>query len=81
MEENENLRQEINDLRANIKLNKEIMASFYSQSKNSKDNVIEKLKEENKNLYNIIEKTSKERDLLKKKVIIYFFKFKKIKKI
>ena len=35
MEENENLRQEINDLRANIKLNKEIMASFYSQSKNS----------------------------------------------
>ena len=75
MEENENLRQEINDLRANIKLNKEIMASFYSQSKNSKDNVIEKLKEENKNLYNIIEKTSKERDLLKKKVIIYFIKF------
>ena len=28
MEENENLRQEINDLKANIKLNKEIMASF-----------------------------------------------------
>ena len=51
------------------------MASFYSQSKNSKDNVIEKLKEENTNLYNIIEKTTKERDLLKKKVIIYLFKF------
>ena len=61
MEENENLRQEINDLRANIKLNKDIMASFYSQSKNSKDNVIEK--------------TTKERDLLKKKVIIYLFNF------
>ena len=75
MEENENLRQEINDLRANIKLNKDIMSSFYSQSKNSKDNIIDKLKEENTNLYNIIEKTSKERDLLKKKVIIYFFKF------
>ena len=75
MEENENLRQEINDLRANIKLNKDIMASFYSQSKNSKDNIIDKLKEENTNLYNIIEKTSKERDLLKKKVIIYLFKF------
>ena len=75
MEENENLRQEINDLRANIKLNKDIMSSFYSQSKNSKDNIIDKLKEENTNLYNIIEKTTKERDLLKKKVIIYFFKF------
>ena len=44
MEENENLRQEINDLKANIKLNKEIMASFYSNSINSKDNIIEKLK-------------------------------------
>ena len=75
MEENENLRQEINDLRANIKLNKDIMSSFYSQSKNSKDNIIDKLKEENTNLYNIIEKTTKERDLLKKKVIIYLFKF------
>ena len=75
MEENENLRQEINDLRANIKLNQDIMAPFYSQSKNSKDNILDKLKEENTNLYNIIEKTSKERDLLKKKVIIYFFKF------
>ena len=72
MEENENLRQEINDLKANIKLNKEIMASFYSNSINSKDNIIEKLKEENSNLYNLLEKTSKERDLLKKKVKCYF---------
>ena len=72
MEENENLRQEINDLKVNIKLNKEIMSLFYSNSINSKDNIIEKLKEENSNLYNLLEKTSKERDLLKKKVKCYF---------
>ena len=48
------------------------MASFYSNSINSKDNIIEKLKEENSNLYNLLEKTSKERDLLKKKVKCYF---------
>ena len=71
-DENNNLRQEIKDLKANIKLNKEIMASFYSNSINSKDNIIEKLKEENSNLYNLLEKTSKERDLLKKKVKYYF---------
>lgn len=44
------------------------MSSFYSPSKNSETNILNKLKEENSNLYEILEKTSKERDLLKKKV-------------
>ena len=48
------------------------MSSFYSNSNNSKDLIINKLKEENLNLYEILEKTSKERDLLKKKVKCYF---------
>ncbi len=44
------------------------MSSFYSPSKNSETNILNKLKEENSNLYEILEKTSKERDILKKKV-------------
>ena len=68
MEENENLRQEINDLKANIKLNKEIMTSLYSTTESSKESIFDKLKEENSNLYNSLDKISKERDLLKKKV-------------
>ena len=68
MEENENLRQEIKDLKANIKLNKEIMTSLYSTTESSKESIFDKLKEENSNLYNSLDKISKERDLLKQKV-------------
>ena len=44
------------------------MSSFYSNSNNSKDLIINKLKEENFNLYEILEKTAKERDNLRAKV-------------
>ena len=75
-DENTNLRQEIKDLKANIKLNKEIMTSLYSTTESSKDSIFDKLKEENANLYNSLDKISKERDLLKQKV-----KYKKNKYI
>jgi hypothetical protein len=68
MEENKNLQREIKDLKANLKINKEIMSSFYTNSNNSKDIIINKLKEENINLYDILEKTAKERDKLRTKV-------------
>ena len=67
-DENNNLRQEIKDLKANIKLNKEIMTSLYSTTESSKESIFDKLKEENANLYNSLDKISKERDLLKQKV-------------
>ncbi len=44
------------------------MSSFYSNSNNSKERIINKLKEENSNLYEILEKTAKERDNLRAKV-------------
>jgi hypothetical protein len=44
------------------------MSSFYTNSNNSKDIIINKLKEENINLYDILEKTAKERDKLRTKV-------------
>ena len=68
MEENKNLQREIKDLKANLKINKEIMSSFYTNSNNSKDIIINKLKEENIKLYDILEKTAKERDKLRTKV-------------
>ena len=68
MKENKNLQREIKDLKANLKINKEIMSSFYTNSNNSKDIIINKLKEENINLYDILEKTAKERDKLRTKV-------------
>jgi hypothetical protein len=55
-------------LKANLKINKEIMSSFYTNSNNSKERIINKLKEENSNLYEILEKTAKERDNLRAKV-------------
>ncbi len=67
-DENTNLRQEIKDLKANIKLNKERMTSLYSTTESSKESIFDKLKEENSNLYNTLDIISKERDLLKKKV-------------
>ena len=68
MEENKNLQREIKDIKATLKINKEIMSSFYTNSNNSKDIIINKLKEENINLYDILEKTAKERDKLRTKV-------------
>ena len=55
-------------MKANLKINKEIMSSFYSNSNNSKERIINKLKEENSNLYEILEKTAKERDNIRAKV-------------
>ena len=40
MEENKNLQREIKDLKANLKINKETMSSFYTNSNNSKDIII-----------------------------------------
>jgi len=75
------LQKEIKDLKANLKINKEIMSSFYSNSHNSKEKIINKLKEENSNLYEILEKTAKERDNIRTKVKIlnnnYLIKNKK----
>ena len=79
LEENKNLHQEIKDLKSNLKINKDIMSSFYSNSNNSKEIIIKKLKEENSNLYDILEKTAKERDLFRKKVNNYLTIKKDIK--
>ena len=46
------------------------MSSFYSNSHNSKEKIINKLKEENSNLYEILEKTAKERDITRSKVFL-----------
>jgi cell division septum initiation protein DivIVA len=79
LEENKNLHQEIKDLKSNLKINKDIMSSFYTNSAGSKEIIIKKLKEENSNLYDILEKTAKERDLLRKKVNNYLTIKKDIK--
>ena len=47
-DENTNLRQEIKDLKANIKLNKEIMTSLYSTTESSKERDLLKKKVKNK---------------------------------
>ena len=55
--ENKSLKDEINDLRLNINLNKEIISTFYNNNNNNNLNkdeklifIFNKLKEENKNL-------------------------------
>ena len=76
--ENKSLKDEINDLRLNINLNKEIISTFYSNNKNNNNNknkddnfifLFNKLKEENKNLYNTVERISNEKNSLYTKLL------------
>ena len=69
--ENKSLKDEINDLRLNINLNKEIISTFYNNNNNNNLNkdeklifIFNKLKEENKNLYKTLEKISNEKNSL-----------------
>ena len=62
---------EINDLRANIKINKEIIQSMFTGSKDKSLKIVQQLKEENNNLYSQYESITKERDALRCKVYIY----------
>ena len=59
---------EINDLRANIKINKEIIQSMFTGSKDKSLKIVQQLKEENNNLYSQYESITKERDALRCKV-------------
>ena len=61
---------EINDLRANIKINKEIIQSVFTGSKDKSLKIVQQLKEENNNLYSQYESITKERDALRCKVKI-----------
>ena len=61
---------EINDLRANIKINKEIIQSMFTGSKDKSLKIVQQLKEENNNLYSQYESITKERDALRCKVKI-----------
>lgn len=67
--ENNYLRNENKDLKANIKINKEIIQTFINAPNNEKAyKVIQQLNEENKTLLTQLETTNKERDLLQQKV-------------
>ena len=70
IEENKSLKVEINDLRANIKINKEIIQSMFTGSKDKSLKIVQQLKEENNNLYSQYESITKERDALRCKVKI-----------
>jgi hypothetical protein len=72
-EENKSLRNEIRDLRSNLKINKEIIEGFFNKSSKGDKNAmcIAKLKEENEKLYAQTEKLAKEKDDLRSKVFIY----------
>ena len=61
---------EINDLRANIKINKEIIQSMFTGAKDKSLKIVQQLKEENNNLYSQYESITKERDALRCKVKI-----------
>jgi dynactin complex subunit len=69
-EENKSLRSEVKDLKANLKINKEIIEGFFNASGKGDKNLfyINKLKEENGKLVNQIESISKERDEIRTKV-------------
>lgn len=69
-EENKSLRAELKDIKANLKINKEIIEGFFS-SMNKKDQYamyIIKLKEENSKNSKQIEKITQERDEYRTKV-------------
>jgi len=64
------LLQELNDMRTNLKINKEIIYGFYSilDEKEKNKYYHEKLIEDNKHLSFLNEKTSKEKEDLRQQV-------------
>jgi hypothetical protein len=68
-EENKHLKNEINDLKLNLKINKEIIESFYSGKSKAEISSIfkRKMKEENQNYMEQIQKLNKEKDELRYK--------------
>lgn len=71
-EENKALRTEINDLKINLKINKEIISGFFNL-KNQSEKVnfyIKKITEENEILSKLAERTVREKDELRTKVLI-----------
>ena len=69
-EENKSLRTEIKDLKANLKINKEIIEGFFGSSskKDQHTMYIGKLKEESVKLNKQFEKVTEERNELRSKV-------------
>src|SRR5689334_12882673 len=66
-EENKQLRSEVNDLKLNLTINKEIIDSFYSGKSKADLNFFfqKKMKEEHNNFIEIIDKLKKEKDDLR----------------
>jgi hypothetical protein len=81
-QENNDLKSEIIDLKANLKINKEIIEDFFKKNnlyclQNEKENFyIKKLNEENKILADHMDKLLQEKDELRNKVF-YFFNSRK----
>ena len=83
VEENKSLQAEIKDLRANVKLNKEILSDLMSSmtkssnsnknslSSNSFKSVYNKINQELSSVYEQNEKLSKERNFLRDKILHY----------
>jgi len=74
-EENKNLRTEINDLKINLKINKEIISGFFNlKNQNDKINFyVKKITEENEVLSQLAERAVKEKDELRSKVKLFLF--------
>jgi hypothetical protein len=70
-EENKTLRLEINDLKANLKINKEIISGFFNinYNKDKSKFLLEKISNENKRLSLQLEQSTKDIDILRSKVI------------
>jgi hypothetical protein len=74
-EENKSLRNEIKDLRANLRINKEIIEGFfnYNTAKDKSAFYLNKLKEENLKLTTQLENITREKDDLRAKVTIILY--------
>jgi len=77
-QENTDLRNEIIDLKANLRINKEIIEDFYKKNNidfsNSSENeqfYVKKLNEENKILADQLDKLLQEKDELRNKVFYF----------
>jgi len=86
-QENNDLKSEIIDLKANLKINKEIIEDFFKKNNlcctpNEKENFyIKKLNEENKILADHMDKLLQEKDELRNKVFYFFNSIKFLNKI
>jgi hypothetical protein len=73
LEENQSLKSEITDLKANLRINKEIIEGFFKSNTNASANMTysTKLKEENELLISKTERMRKENEELRNKIMYY----------